>query len=448
MKKWTASILAGIAGILVGLSLSGNLMISKLFLDGIEVDLSDPTAVEWALANPSKSEWQTYLVLGQESVFVLPGSYWAIIVPLACALLFFSTSFLLASFSARQKARPKSPFQKAPSLPVDAQNKKTAKPTSQTSSGAPLISLEKSNTDDVGHQQMSVNGQTIDLNGSAGPEAEETQITAQEPQQGMKPEPTAETVQEEKAETAQAEKAEAAQGEKADAAQEEKTEAAQAENADAAEEDRAETAQEETEKPELEKPELEKPEQPADDTQILQDEIWRTHYDYNDAVRMSFDKLRARGEHLSLDFVIRFMEDPKESEPEEIAAQILEEEKKRKRFSDNENVEAAHVAMTEVSEEAAAEYRRVISILGEEIDLDAITQKIRKRFPMTDAVSSGLDPVQMNESQIIRELRTMGYEIIAPAGGPYSVKDFSGGRITRPFDLPELQGFLMENRCQ
>jgi len=58
MKKWTASILAGIAGILVGLSLSGNLMISKLFLDGIEVDLSDATAVEWALANPSKSEWQ------------------------------------------------------------------------------------------------------------------------------------------------------------------------------------------------------------------------------------------------------------------------------------------------------------------------------------------------------------------------------------------------------
>ena len=106
------------------------------------------------------------------------------------------------------------------------------------------------------------------------------------------------------------------------------------------------------------------------------------------------------------------------------------------------------MAMTEVSEEAAAEYRRVISILGEEIDLDAITQKIRKRFPMADAVSSGLDPVQMNESQIIRELRTMGFEIIAPAGGPYCVKDFSGGRITRPFDLPELQGFLMENRCQ
>ena len=435
MKKWTASILAGIAGILVGLSLSGNLMISKLFLDGIEVDLSDPTAVEWALANPSKSEWQTYLVLGQESVFVLPGSYWAIIVPLACALLFFSTSFLLASFSARQKARPKSPFQKAPSLPVDAQNKKTAKPTSQTSSGAPLISLEKSNTDDVGHQQMSVNGQTIDLNGSAGPEAEETQITAQEPQQGMKPEPTAET--------AQAEQAEAAQAEQAEAAQEEQAETAQGEQAETAQAEQAETAQGATEKPEPEKTE-----KLADDTRILQDEIWRTHYDYNDAVRNSFDKLRARGEHLSLDFVIRFMEDPKESEPEEIVAQILEEEKKRKRFSDNENVEAAHVAMTEVSEKAAAEYRRVISILGEEIDLDAITQKIRKRFPMADAVSSALDPVQMNESQIIRELRTLGFEIIAPAGGPYCVKDFSGGRITRPFDLPELQGFLMENRCQ
>lgn len=349
--------------------------------------------------------------------------------------MFFSTSFLLASFSARQKARSRSPFQKAPSLPVSPQNKKTAKPTSVTSSGAPLISLEKSNTDDVGHQRMSVNGQTIDLNGSTGPEAEEMQKIAQEPQQKMKPEPTAETVQEEKAETAQAEKAEAAQAEKAETAQGEKAETVHAEKSEAA-------------RKETEKTESEKTEQPADDTQILQDEIWRTHYDYNDAVRMSFDKLRARGEHLSLDFVIRFMEDPKVSEPEVIAAQILEEEKKRKRFSDNENVEAAHVAMTEVSEEAAAEYRRVIAILGEEIDLDAITQKIRKRFPMADAVSSGLDPVQMNESQIIRELRTMGYEIIAPAGGPYSVKDCSGGRITRPFDLIELQGFLLENRCQ
>ncbi len=362
-------------------------MISKLFLDGIEVDLSDPTAVEWALANPSKSEWQTYLVLGQESVFVLPGSYWAIIVPLGCALLFFSTSFLLASFSARQKARPKSPFQKAPSLPVNAQNKKAAEPTSETSSGAHLISLEKPNTDDVGHQQMSVNGQ----------------MTAQESRQGMKPEQTAEAAQGEKAETA---------------------------------------------KKETENPEPEKTEQLAVDTQILQDEIWQTHYDYNHAVRNSFDKLRARGEYLSLDFVARFMEDPKGSDPEEIVAQVLEEEKKRKRFSDNENVEAAHAAMTEISEEAAAEYRRVIGILGEEIDLNAITQKIRKRFPMADAVSSGLDPVQMNESQIIRELRTMSFEIIALAGGPYCVKDHSGGRITKPFDLLELQGFLKENRCQ
>ena len=74
------------------------------------------------------------------------------------------------------------------------------------------------------------------------------------------------------------------------------------------------------------------------------------------------------------------MEDPKGSDPEEIVAQVLEEEKKRKRFSDNENVEAAHAAMTEISEEAAAEYRRVIGILGEEIDLNAVAQKIRKRF--------------------------------------------------------------------
>ncbi|MEE9587256.1 MAG: hypothetical protein V3V97_04455 [Hyphomicrobiaceae bacterium] len=54
----------------------------------------------------------------------------------------------------------------------------------------------------------------------------------------------------------------------------------------------------------------------------------------------------------------------------------------------------------------------------------------------------------MNEIQIICELRGIGFEIIAPAGGPYSVKHCSGSRITKPFDLPELQEFLKEQRCQ
>ncbi len=133
---------------------------------------------------------------------------------------------------------------------------------------------------------------------------------------------------------------------------------------------------------------------------------------------------------------------------EEIVAQVLEQEKKRKRFSDNEKVEAAHAAMMEFSEEAAAEFQRVIGILGEGADLNAITRKICKRFPNAGAVSSDLEPFQLNESQIIRELRTMGFEIIAPSGGPYSVKDFSGGRITKPFDLVELQEFLKEKRSQ
>jgi cytoskeletal protein CcmA (bactofilin family) len=133
---------------------------------------------------------------------------------------------------------------------------------------------------------------------------------------------------------------------------------------------------------------------------------------------------------------------------EEISAQVLEEEKERLRFSDNENVEAAHLAMTEISEAAASEYRRVIGVFGEAVDIDAITRKIRMRYANADAISSGLDPSQMNESQIIFELRTMGFEIIALAGGPYSVKDTSGGRVTKPFALVELQEFLKEKRSQ
>ncbi len=403
MQKWTVSILAGIAGIVVGLWFSENLMISKLFLGGVEVDLSDATAVAWALANSSKSEWQTYLVLGQEIVFVLPGSNWTTIVPLAFALLFFSITFFLASLSARQKARPKNPFLKATPLPENAQNKKTARLSGETSSGAPLISLEKSNTNGVGHQQVTVKGQPVDLDGSADPEAEESQEAVQEALQEAEPEETAE----------------AAQGQK------------------------AETAKERTEEPEPEKTE-----QPADGAEILEDEVWQTHYDYNDAVRTNFDKLTTRGEHLAIDFAKRFMEDPKRSDLEEIVAQVLEDEKERNRFSDNEKVEAAHAAMKEISEDAAAEFRRVVDILGEDADLNAITGKIRERFPKADAVSSGLDPRQMSENQIISELRQMGFDIIAPAGGPYTVKNRSGDRITKPFNFFELQEFLKEKRSQ
>ena len=79
---------------------------------------------------------------------------------------------------------------------------------------------------------------------------------------------------------------------------------------------------------------------------------------------------------------------------------------------------------------------------------EAITRKIRMRYANADAIFSGLDPSQMNESQIIFELRTMGFEIIALAGGPYSVKDTSGGRVTKPFALVELQEFLKEKRSQ
>ena len=201
----------------------------------------------------------------------------------------------------------------------------------------PGISLEKSNTNGVGHQQVTVKGQPVDLDRSADPEAEESQVAAQEALQEAVPEETAEAVPEETAEAAQEEK--------------------------------AETAKERTEQPEPEKTE-----QPADGTEILEDEVWQTHYDYNDAVRTNFDKLTMRGEHLAIDFAKRFMEGPNGSDLEEIVAQVLEEEKKRNQ------VEAAHAAMKEISEDAAAEFRRVVDILGEDADLNAITWKIRKRF--------------------------------------------------------------------
>nr|NIQ97628.1 hypothetical protein [Desulfuromonadales bacterium]NIS43567.1 hypothetical protein [Desulfuromonadales bacterium] len=190
-------------------------------------------------------------------------------------------------------------------------------------------------------------------------------------------------------------------------------------------------------------PEAAKP--PEGNPEILKDEVWKTHYDYLDSVRTIFDKLTARGEHMAVDFATRYMVDPKGSDIEAMVAQILEEERQRNRFSQNDDVEAAHVAMMEYSEDAAAEFRRVIRILGEDVDLNNITQKIRQRFPKTDK-RSGIDPYQMNEAQVITELRGRGFEIIAPAGGPYSVKDDFGSRVTKPFNLLELQEFLKEQR--
>lgn len=301
-----------------------------------------------------------------------------------------------------RKAKHKNPFQKATSLRDNAQNKKAARLMGESSSGAPLESFEMSNSENLGHQKVAGNGQAINLDGRSDPAAEAKQKTAQELQQETDP----------------------------------------AQSTKAAQREAAETARNETEEAEPENIE-----QSANDGEILQNEVWQTHYDYDDVVRNSFDKLRVQGEHLAVDFATRFMVDPKGSDPEEIATQVLAEETKRVRFSDNENVEAGHAAMMEISQDAAAEFRRVIGILGEDVDLDAITSKIRERFATIDAVSSGLDPNQMIENQIIRELRVMGFEIIAPAGGPYSVTDTSGGRISKPFDLLELREFLKEMRA-
>ena len=436
MKKWILSILAGIAGAVAGLWFSENFMVSKLFLDGIEVDLSDATAVAWALANPTKSEWMTYLTLGQDIVIMQPGSYWMTVVPVAFSLLSFSIIFFPASLFARQKPEPKSPFVKAIASPKSAPSKKTARLTGETRSGASLRPLEKSSTNGADQQPLAMNGQPAHLNGSPDPEADpETQQDAvPETKQDAAPETPQDAVREETVEVVQEETKESPEQRVEDPVPEE-----------LASEDPApeELAPEEIR---VKEPVPEQTEQPAGDPEILEDEIWRTHYDYLDAVRTIFDRLAASGEHMAVDFATRYMADPKGSNLEEIVARILEEEKQRNRFSDNDEVEAAHEAMTEYSEDAVAEFRRVINILGEDVDLNAITQKIRERFPKADNRSSVIDPFQMNESQIICELRGKGFEIIAPAGGPYSVKDCAGSRITKPFNLSALQEFLKEQR--
>ena len=89
-------------------------------------------------------------------------------------------------------------------------------------------------------------------------------------------------------------------------------------------------------------PEATKP--PEGNPEILEDEVWKTHYDYLDTVRAIFDKMKVRGEHMAIDFATRYMVDPKGADLEAMVAQILEEERQRNRFSQNDDVEAAHVA--------------------------------------------------------------------------------------------------------
>lgn len=152
-----------------------------------------------------------------------------------------------------------------------------------------------------------------------------------------------------------------------------------------------------------------------------------------------------------------------------------------------------------MSEDAAAEFRRVIGVMSEDADLSHITQKIREQFAvkellsvseMIDALmdtnlegdarelvkrrkfefyryghltpldqdnlikiyhsifseSSGQsDPFQMSETAVIRELRNMGFAIISPAGGPYPISRH-GSAIGKPRNLYELQEFLKQKR--
>jgi hypothetical protein len=478
MKKWLLSIIAGIAGAGAGLWFSENYMHARLFLGGIEVDLSDPAAVEWALANPTKSEWLTYLVFGQDIVMVQPGSYWMTAAPVAFAVILFSIIFFLAHLFARREPEPETPFQKAPASRGTARIRKAARLTGESSSSAPSMTREKPKPEVAGEPLAAVNGRLVKLNGSTDLEAEESRDVAQETHQNPEPEAQQEAARSAQHEAQPEPRREAAQESpqmveperQGEGASEARRSEESEETVRIVQEQVAETPNEPAEEPtgqdtgqdtvqeavqearqdageeiRVEQPAPEAAKPPEGNPDTLEDEVWKTHYDYLDSVRMIFDKLNARGEHMAVDFATRYMVDPKGSDLEAIVAQILEEERQRNRFSDNDDIEAAYVAMMEYSDAAAAEFRRVIRILGEDVDLNSITQKIRQRFPKTGR-RSGFDPYQMNESQVITELRGRGFEIIAPAGGPYSVKDGLGSRVTKPFNLLELQEFLKEQR--
>ncbi len=581
MQKWIVSILAGIAGIAVGLALSDNFLVARLYLDGVEVDLTDATAVSWALANPKKAEWFTYVTVNAQDILVLPGSYWSGLVPAAVALVFFCITFLLLDRPAKSELPAKSanPFQKAGPL---AQDRKAARLAGEAIADAALIDEDAHEANGVDKKRQGAKDEKVeeeaetadgeenadkDTKGAKDTkDAEDTKATAEDDGETKDPQADAtedkasktegDTAKDAKSEDTKADETKAEDGDAKDAkAEDAETKEKDAEAKDAEAKD-AEAKDDETEKvgakngkfralkaaavdavekaetpnghktrasrrrkaarkpaakakrsakpeavsakteaakdPEKETPakaatnnakdatntagadttteaatkdavkdavvealaeaaadaKAVQPEPASEDAAVLEDEVWQTHYDYDDKVRKTFDELKGRGEHLGIEFARLFMENPKAADLEALAKQVLEKEKARKRFSDNEKIETAHADMREISEEAAAEFRRVIGILGEAADLTAVTRKIRRRFPNKDAKASSLDPSQMNESQIIRELRSMGYEIIAPSGGPYPVKSLNGDRITKPFTFIELQEFLKEKRSQ
>ena len=178
-------------------------------------------------------------------------------------------------------------------------------------------------------------------------------------------------------------------------------------------------------------------------------------------VRKVFDELTAKNENLGARFVELYLESPKERDVEKLAAQVLDEEERRQRFSGNERIKAAHKAMKEISEDAAAEFRRVIGIMGEDADLSQITQKIREQFEVHEADSKPPnvrempdalkhtnleDEARMTEREIVEELGKMGLRIYGGSGGPYRIIMHDGTPIAMPRNSHELRAFLKEKR--
>jgi hypothetical protein len=252
------------------------------------------------------------------------------------------------------------------------------------------MTREKPKPEVAGEPLAAVNGRLVKLNGSTDLEAEESRDVAQETHQNPEPEAQQEAARSAQHEAQPEPRREAAQESpqmveperQGEGASEARRSEESEETVRIVQEQVAETPNEPAEEPTgqdtgqdtvQDAPEAAKPPEGNPDT--LEDEVWKTHYDYLDSVRAIFDKLNARGEHMAVDFATRYMVDPKGSDVEAIVAQILEEERQRNRFSDNDDIEAAYVAMMEYSDAAV-----VAQILEEE--------RQRNRFSDNDDIEA------------------------------------------------------------
>ncbi len=128
---------------------------------------------------------------------------------------------------------------------------------------------------------------------------------------------------------------------------------------------------------------------PTDQANVLRNEIWRTHYDYNDAVRRVFDELSGKSQRLGVRLAELLVQSPKGANLANLVAQVLEEGERHQGYFEREEAEMTHKSLKKISEDAAAEFRRVIGIMGEDVDLDGIAKKIRGQFAAQETSLAG-----------------------------------------------------------